>query len=702
MDVPIKDEYLPNVYLSVMLVRPRVDLPENADPKIRAEYIKNDLGMPRFKAGITKISVSNASKKARLVVTPNKEEYSPGDPVTITIQTQPGAEVALAVADRAVLDLVDYQYANPVNKLYQNWPLGVRILENRRFLIKQYRYTQKGESPGGQGKGDELEGLGGFDKDSEDGSRTDIRYTAYWNPAIIADKEGKATVTFTLPHNLTTFRIMALASSNGRYRNASREFRVRKALVIQKNLPRFIRPGDTLSLGAVVINQTDRSDDFVFSVQSPLLQGPVTTTTVTIGAGEAKEITFPVSLNIPGYLALKKTPKKDAADPAVKEPAGQVTVTGWLSVRPANIEKFTGAGFRKSDVVDRLAFTFPVREQPPEEAFTVAGFTTTEDKEFIQFPVPGRVLPGMGGLDITLAPTALVGLNKAFTFFKTNPFFCLEQRASAFLLTMSAGELLKQFSFRPPSDRDYDFSRIEELFLGEIGQFVNADGGFKTWKEDRNDTERPLPDRIRGLRAADGETERLQREIVGAGRRRRLPGKLRARAAAGRVPLHTGDLLPDQLRARGEGRLQLVAHGPASRQRAETLPPRESVPCAGDRDQEGHQRLPREQAHEADRREPQEPHEHHDPQGLVQGRGHWRLRPRLLLGRLDRRGHPPAHDGGRPRTTRSSRAWSSTSSRTRAARSGATATARARRLSRSGNTTGYTRRAPAAHRTGGR
>ncbi|HPN12664.1 MAG TPA: MG2 domain-containing protein [Spirochaetota bacterium] len=491
VDIPIKDEYLPNVYFSVMLVRPRVDLPENADPKIRAEYIKNDLGMPRFKAGVTKISVSNASRKARLEVTPDKNEYSPGDPVTITIQTQPGAEVALAVADRAVLDLVDYQYANPVNKLYQNWPLGVRILENRRFLIKQYRYTQKGESPGGQGKGDELEGLGGFDKDSEDGSRKDIRYTAYWNPAIIADREGKATVTFTLPHNLSTFRIMALASVNGRYRNASREFRVRKALVIQKNLPRFIRPGDTLSLGAVVINQTDRSDNFIFSVQSPLLQGAVMTTTVTIGAGEAKEITFPVSLNIPGYLAQKKAPRKDAADPESKGPAGQVTVSGWLSVRPANIDKFTGAGFKKSDVMDRLAFTFPVREQPPEEAFTVAGFTTAEEKEFIRFPVPGLVVPGMGGLDITLAPTALVGLNKAFTFFKTNPFFCLEQRASAFLLTMSAGELLKQFSFRPPSDRDYDFSRIEELFLGEIGQFVNADGGFRAWKEDRYDRSDP-------------------------------------------------------------------------------------------------------------------------------------------------------------------------------------------------------------------
>ncbi|MBN1496501.1 MAG: hypothetical protein JXA07_07015 [Spirochaetes bacterium] len=491
VDVPIKEEYLPNVFLSVMLVRPRVELPENADPKIREEYIKNDLGMPRFKAGITKISVSNASKKARLEVTPDKNDYSPGDPVTISILTQPGAEVALAVADRAVLDLIDYRYANPVNKLYQNWPLGVRILDNRRFLIKQYRYTQKGESPGGQGKGDELEGLGGFDKDSEDGSRKDIRYTAYWNPAVIADREGKATVTFTLPHNLTTFRIMALASVNGKYRNASREFRVRKALVIQKNLPRFIRPGDSLSLGAVVINQTGRSGDFVFSVQSPLLQGPVTTSTVTIGAGEAKEITFPVSLNIPAYLAQKKAPVKEGTDSGPRDPAGQVTVSGWLSVKPVNLAPFTAAGFKKSDVMDRLAFSFPVREQPPEEAFTVAGFTTAEEKEFIQFPSPGRVLAGMGGLDITLAPTALVGLNKAFTFYKTNPFFCLEQRASAFLLAMSAGELLKQFSFRPPSDRDYDFSRIEDLFLGEIGDFVNADGGFKAWKSDRSDRSDP-------------------------------------------------------------------------------------------------------------------------------------------------------------------------------------------------------------------
>ncbi|OHD66220.1 MAG: hypothetical protein A2176_06290 [Spirochaetes bacterium RBG_13_51_14] len=480
IEIPMKEEYLPNVFLSVMLVRPRVNLPETVDPKTRAEYIANDMGIPKFKAGIVKLSVSNASKKAKLDLVPNKSEYSPGEPVTVTITTEPGAEVALAVADRAVLDLIDYQYANPVNKLYQNWPLGVRILENRRFIIKQYRYTQKGESPGGQGKGDELEGLGGFDKDSEDGSRKDIRYTAYWNPSIIADTEGKATVTFTLPHNLTTFRIMALASINGKYRNANHEFRVRKALVIQKNLPRFIRPGDTLSLGAVVINQTNRGGEFIFSIQSDLLQGKETTTTAAIDAGEAKEITFPVTLNLERYAALKKMTGNSSDNTS---PSGQISVKGWLSVKPVDMEKYTGGGFKKSDVIDRLEFNFPVREQPPDEAFTVAGFTSTEEKEFIQFPAPGSVMPEMGGLELALAPTALVGLNRAFAFYKTNPFFCLEQRASAFLLAMSSGELLKQFSFKPPSDRDFDFSRIEELFLGEIDRFQNADGGFKFWKD---------------------------------------------------------------------------------------------------------------------------------------------------------------------------------------------------------------------------
>ncbi len=478
VSVPIKAEYLPNVYLSVILIRPRVKMPEGIDAAARKVFVENDLGMPKFNAGIVKLAISNASRIAKLRINTDKKDYSPGETVNLVIQTEPNAELVIAVADRGVLDLINYSYDSPVGRFFGTWELGVRILENRRFLIKQYKFAMKGQSPGGDGSGMGNEGKGGFSMDSEDGARKDIRYTAYWNPNITADSSGKAEVSFKLPHNLTTFRLMAVASADGRYRELNREFKVRKALVIQKNLPRFIRPGDELRMGAVVINQTGLTEKFRFTLDSDLLTLEEKTRVVEIRAGEAKEITFPARLNLKKYAELKKK-ASGYKEGAIIQVAG---VKGWLIVEPVNLDRFTQAGVKKSDVRDKLAFDFPVREQMPEEAFSIAGFSDGKAEEAIQIPERDKVLGDMGELNLTLASTALVGLDKAFRFYASNPYFCLEQRASAFLLRMTAGDLLTRFSFTPPGDKDYDFRSIEKIFLGEIEDFQNADGGFRFWK----------------------------------------------------------------------------------------------------------------------------------------------------------------------------------------------------------------------------
>jgi alpha-2-macroglobulin len=488
IDIPMKQEYLPNVYLSVMLIRPRISVPTGADAIVKKVFIDNDLGAPKFKAGIVKLSVSNASKKAKLVLTTDKETYSPGDEMSISINSEPNAEVAISVADRGVLDLIDYRYVDPVNKFYQNWYLAVKILENRRYIIKQYRDTQKGESPGGQGKGDDLEGLGGFDKDGEDGARKDIRYTAYWNPKIMTNKEGKATVTFKLPHNLTTFRIMSLVSSDGRYNSCEKEIMVKKSLVIQKNLPRFMRPGDNLSMGAVVTNQTNISGRFNFVLSSNLISPKKLTTTVDIAAGESRELVFPISLDLATYLTLKKS----LADNYLKDgKSQQAEVKGTLDISPVNISSFTSAGFKQSDVTDKLEFSFPVKESKYEEAFTISGFTNSTENEFLRIPEPGKILSNMGSFDLSLSSSALTGLGKGFSFYNSNPYYCLEQRASAFLLGMTSGKLLSQFSINPASAMAYDFSKIENLFLGQINDFQNADGGFRLWKDSKDGESNP-------------------------------------------------------------------------------------------------------------------------------------------------------------------------------------------------------------------
>ncbi len=87
-----------------------------------------------------------------------------------------------------------------------------------------------------------------------------------------------------------------------------------------------------------------------------------------------------------------------------------------------------------------------------------------------------------GSLDIRLAGTALTGLKNAFDFYESNPYFCMEQRTSAYLLSISAGSLLKEFLYKEPNKDSYDFTQIEKLFLDEMDDFQGSDGSFYTWK----------------------------------------------------------------------------------------------------------------------------------------------------------------------------------------------------------------------------
>jgi uncharacterized protein YfaS (alpha-2-macroglobulin family) len=90
--------------------------------------------------------------------------------------------------------------------------------------------------------------------------RENLNETAFCYPNIITDKDGNATLSFTLPESLTTWRFMGIANTADMlYGYIDGEAVAQKNVMIQPNIPRFIREGDKATISARLFNTTDHS-----------------------------------------------------------------------------------------------------------------------------------------------------------------------------------------------------------------------------------------------------------------------------------------------------------------------------------------------------------------------------------------------------------------------------------------------------------
>ncbi|CAN0211269.1 unnamed protein product, partial [Phaeothamnion confervicola] len=220
IDVPLTSKHLPNVYVSVVLIKGRL-----ADKGFGPDG--DDLGKPSFRIGYANLPVETAEKKLTVTVKTDKESYQPGEEVTVNTDVKDSkgqgvsAEFSLAAADVGVLNLIHFQTPNYFDTFYGIRSLVVATTETRLDVIGQRVYGTKGANPGG----------GGSDESSV---RQDFKYTAYWDPSVRTDGQGHATLKFKLPDNLTTFRLMAVAQTQGSdFGSGEAKFSVKKNLMLQ-------------------------------------------------------------------------------------------------------------------------------------------------------------------------------------------------------------------------------------------------------------------------------------------------------------------------------------------------------------------------------------------------------------------------------------------------------------------------------------
>ena len=132
--------------------------------------------------------------------------------------------------------------------------------------------------------------------------RENLDETAFCYPTLTTDEKGQVVMKFTLPESLTTWRFMGVANTQQMlYGRIEGEAVAQKDVMVQPNVPRFVRMGDEAQISTRIFNTSEKpvsgnaklqlidpeSNAVVFEQQQPF----------SIEAGKTGSATFNVSVD---------------------------------------------------------------------------------------------------------------------------------------------------------------------------------------------------------------------------------------------------------------------------------------------------------------------------------------------------------------------------------------------------------------------
>jgi len=422
--LPLTEDDAPNVYVSVTILGQGND----------------------FREGLVNIPVTPDAQKLNVQVIPNPGEAGPRDKVTFDVVVTDNAgqpvegEFSLSVVDKAVLALADPNAQDILPAFYSNQPLGIETstslaaYSGRNSLI-----------PGGMGGGG-----GGNDFFL----RENFPDTAYWNPSLITNAEGRGQVTVTLPDSLTTWQVDVRGlTTDTKVGQGETQIIATKPLLIRPVTPRFLVQGDHVLMAAIVNNNT------------------------------ASPVTVAVNLQSDGF---------------VLDDPGKATLN--LDI-PANgrsrVEWWGTAGLAESADVVFSAITsgtpslqdsarpvwgkLPILQYTAPQAFVTGGMLRDAASQQEVISLPRTYTPTSGGLDVELSPSLAGSLLSALEALHVSDETQSAESILSYLLpNLEVYRALNNEGLSDPALTERVTANLNSS-VSRILALQNADGGWSWW-----------------------------------------------------------------------------------------------------------------------------------------------------------------------------------------------------------------------------
>jgi alpha-2-macroglobulin-like protein len=135
--------------------------------------------------------------------------------------------------------------------------------------------------------------------------RRDFRPTIYWNPAVLTDKQGEASVEFYASDAVTNFRAtLEGLSAAGQPGRCEKQFFVQKPVSVAMKLPASVITGDVLNMQITITNNMEYPAGGNLAIDVPAHFEPVSTLfskgseSILVPAGETKTIAVPYKIGL--------------------------------------------------------------------------------------------------------------------------------------------------------------------------------------------------------------------------------------------------------------------------------------------------------------------------------------------------------------------------------------------------------------------
>lgn len=430
VEIPVKPEYEPNVFVSIYILRP------GGNDRLAGEMF-----------GYTNLDVVAPDRKLDIAVAVERAEYQPREKVSGTVRVTAagkpvaGADLAIYAVDDSILELGGWVLPQFLGDFFPARSFAVTTFSALRAYVDKIAplwLTAKGFVIG-DGGGEEFGNV--------DFARKEFKPIILWQPSVKTNAQGEAIFSCEAPDNLTRFRVIAVGQTRAnQFGAADATFAVSKNLLIDPALPRFVREGDEVELRAVARQKVSAEEKLSVRCTTggslQLLSAPV----VEIGAA------------------------KDA--PAVVRFKAKALEPGLATV------KFEVVSAANPKLADAVEVTLPVAEPVILKRESVAG-TVGNTTFAVREVAPGQWENTRGTFRFAVSTTPWLAKLMGLPYLIDYPHGCFEQKTSRLLAITYLGGLL---DYLPESAKQREnYGHVIEETLKEIDASLLPGGFVPYW-----------------------------------------------------------------------------------------------------------------------------------------------------------------------------------------------------------------------------